>query len=162
MNWEICLKGKFGRLIALFLAVLSLACSQSQETAGDGISGSQKKIKVVATVNMVSDLVRQVGGDHVELVEIMGPGVDPHLYKASANDVTKLQEADVIFHVGLLLEGKMEEVLGKLKTGGKPVYAVTRDIEQSRLLKPEEFEGHYDPHIWFEVLLWKDTVDVIV
>lgn len=162
MNWEICFKRSFGRLIALSLAVLSLACSQSQETAGDGISDSQKKIKVVATVNMVSDLVRQVGGDHVELVEIMGPGVDPHLYKAGANDVIKLQEADVIFHVGLLLEGKMEEVLGKLKTGGKPVYAVTRDIEQGRLLKPEEFEGYYDPHIWFEVLLWKDTVDVIV
>ena len=121
MNWEICLKRSFGRVIALSLAMLSLACSQSQETAGDGISDSQKKIKVVATVNMVSDLVRQVGGDHVELVEIMGPGVDPHLYKASANDVIKLQEADVIFHVGLLLEGKIEEVLGKLKTGGKPV-----------------------------------------
>ena len=59
---------------------------------------------------MVSDLVRQVGGDHVEVTEIMGPGVDPHLYKASANDVTKLQNAEIIFYVGLLLEGKMEEV----------------------------------------------------
>nr|MCS5620626.1 zinc ABC transporter substrate-binding protein [Nitrospinaceae bacterium] len=103
-----------------------------------------------------------IGAGHVEVVEIMGPGVDPHLYKASAKDVIKLQEADAIFYVGLLLEGKMEEMLGKLKDGGKPVYAVTENIDSGRLLKPDEFEGHFDPHIWFEVLLWKETIDTVV
>ena len=111
--------------VAAYVATFFLACSQSAEEAGKGdpmvSAGDSGKLQVTATVNMVSDLVRQVGGDHVELTEIMGPGVDPHLYKASANDVTKLQNAEIIFYVGLLLEGKMEEVLGKLKDGGKPV-----------------------------------------
>ena len=139
-----------------------VACNQDPSSVENQGSGGLHKIKITTTVNMVSDLVRQVGGEHVEVVEIMGPGVDPHLYKASANDVAKLQKADAIFHVGLLLEGKLEEVLGKLKAGGKPVYAVTENINTSHLLKPDDFEGHFDPHIWFEVPLWKETVDVVV
>ena len=130
--------------VAAYVATFFLACSQSAEEGGKGdpmiSAGDSGKLQVTATVNMVSDLVRQVGGDHVEVTEIMGPGVDPHLYKASANDVTKLQNAEIIFYVGLLLEGKMEEVLGKLKTGGKPVYAVTQDLDESKLLDSDEYE----------------------
>ena len=152
--------------LAACLAAIFLACSQSAEEAGQNdpmvSAGARGKLQVTATVNMVSDLVRQVGGEHVEVTEIMGPGVDPHLYKASANDVTKLQNAEIIFYVGLLLEGKMEEVLGKLKTGGKPVYAVTQDLDESKLLDSDEYEDHFDPHVWFEVPLWKEAVDVVV
>jgi manganese/zinc/iron transport system substrate-binding protein len=150
------------KLVLVAWVFLLVACTQNNSPNEAQVSRESPKIKVTTTVNMVSDLVRQIGAEHVEVVEIMGPGVDPHLYKASANDVIKLQEADVIFYVGLLLEGKMEEVLGKLKDGGKPVYAVTENIDANRLLKPDEFEGHFDPHIWFEVLLWKETIDVVV
>ena len=142
--------------------ILMVACTQDTSLVEEQGSEEPRKVKITTTVNMVSDLVRQIGGENIEVVEIMGPGVDPHLYKASANDVNKLQKADAIFHVGLLLEGKLEEVLGKLKAGGKPVYAVTKNINTSRLLKPDEFEGHFDPHIWFDVPLWKETVDVVV
>ena len=150
------------KLVLVAWVFLLVACAQNNSPKEAQVSRESPKIKVTTTVNMVSDLVRQIGAGHVEVVEIMGPGVDPHLYKASANDVVKLQEADAIFYVGLLLEGKMEEVLGKLKDGGKPVYAVTENIDADRLLKPDEFEGHFDPHIWFEVLLWKETIDVVV
>jgi len=150
------------KLVLVAWVFLVVACTQNNSPNEAQVSRESPKIKVTTTVNMVSDLVRQIGAGHVEVVEIMGPGVDPHLYKASANDVIKLQEADVIFYVGLLLEGKMEEVLDKLKAGGKPVYAVTENIDANRLLKPDEFEGHFDPHIWFEVLLWKETIDVVV
>ena len=150
------------KLVLVTWVFLLVACTQNNSPNEVQVSRESPKIKVTTTVNMVSDLVRQIGAGHVEVVEIMGPGVDPHLYKASANDVIKLQEADVIFYVGLLLEGKMEEVLGKLKDGGKPVYAVTENIDADRLLKPDEFEGHFDPHIWFEVLLWKETIDAVV
>ena len=152
--------------VAAYVATFFLACSQSAEEGGKGdpmiSAGDSGKLQVTATVNMVSDLVRQVGGDHVEVTEIMGPGVDPHLYKASANDVTKLQNAEIIFYVGLLLEGKMEQVLGKLKDGGKPVYAVTQDLQKTKLLDSGEYEDHFDPHVWFEVPLWKETIDVVV
>ena len=150
------------KLVLVAWVFLLVACTQNNSPNEAQVSRESPKIKVTTTVNMVSDLVRQIGAGHVEVVEIMGPGVDPHLYKASANDVIKLQEADAIFYVGLLLEGKMEEVLGKLKGRGKPVYAVTENIDANRLLKPDEFEGHFDPHIWFEVLLWKETIDAVV
>src|SRR5688500_15312172 len=75
---------------------------------------ADKKIKVTTTVTMVADLARNVGGDRVEVEALMGPGVDPHLYKAAASDVTKLQQADLIFYSGLLLEGKMQDILSKL------------------------------------------------
>jgi manganese/zinc/iron transport system substrate-binding protein len=123
----------------------------------DGAS-SVGKIKVTTTVNMVGDLVREVGGAHVEVSELMGPGVDPHLYKASASDVAKLVNADVVFYVGLLLEGKIQDTLEKVDSA----HAVAEGIDRARLLKPTEFEGHFDPHIWFDVMLWIETVDVVV
>ena len=96
------------KLVLVAWVFLLVACTQNNPPNEAQVSRESPKIKVTTTVNMVSDLVRQIGAGHVEVVEIMGPGVDPHLYKASANDVIKLQEADVIFYVGLLLEGKME------------------------------------------------------
>ena len=68
------------------------------------------KIRVTATTTMVTDLVKQVGGDRVEVEGLMGAGVDPHFYKASASDVTQVQGAEVVFYSGLMLEGKMEEI----------------------------------------------------
>ena len=162
MNGESKWRFKCVQPVLVAWVFLLVACTQNNSPNEAQVSRESPKIKVTTTVNMMSDLVRQIGAEHVEVVEIMGPGVDPHLYKASANDVVKLQETDAIFYVGLLLEGKMEEVLGKLKDGGKPVYAVTENIDANRLLKPDEFEGHFDPHIWFEVLLWKETIDGVV
>lgn len=111
---------------------------------------------------MVSDLAKQVGGDRVEIHGLMGPGVDPHLYKAAASDVSHLQNADVIFYCGLLLEGKMQDVLTKLARTKKHVYPVTESIPVERLLEPPEFSGHYDPHVWFEVELWAMCLDTVV
>jgi manganese/zinc/iron transport system substrate-binding protein len=125
-------------------------------------AAAETKVKVAATVTMVSDLVKQVGGDRVEVQALMGPGVDPHLYKASAADVLKLQEADVIFYSGLLLEGKMQDVLLTLARKKKFVYPVTEAIPQEKLLEPPEFSGHYDPHVWFDARLWSLCVDTVV
>jgi len=124
-------------------------------------AAAQKKIKVTATTTMVADFARNVGGDRVEVETLMGPGVDPHLYKAAASDVTKLQQADVIFYSGLLLEGKMQDIFGKLARSKRFVYAVTESIPPERLLEPPQFAGHYDPHVWFDVPLWKTCIDVV-
>ncbi|MGZ8939171.1 MAG: metal ABC transporter solute-binding protein, Zn/Mn family [Limisphaerales bacterium] len=119
-----------------------------------GDSSDGKVIKVVATTSMVADLVKHVGGDRVEVHGLMGPGVDPHLYKATATDVLKLQQANVIFYNGLLLEGKMQELFGQMVRRKKFVYAVTEDLPKDQLLEPESMGGHYDPHVWFDVPLW--------
>jgi manganese/zinc/iron transport system substrate-binding protein len=103
---------------------------------------------------MVADLAKNIGGDRVDVHALMGPGVDPHLYKATATDVLKLQRADLIFYNGLLLEGKMQELFGQMARKKKYVYAVTEDLPRNELLEPPDLGGHYDPHVWFDVPLW--------
>jgi len=119
-------------------------------------------LKVVATTGMVADLVRQTGGDRVEVHQLMGPGVDPHLYKPTAGDASRLAKADAIFYQGLNLEGRMANLLERLAGQGRKVYAVSASVPRDRLLTPEEFAEHYDPHIWFDAALWATTVPAVV
>ena len=123
---------------------------------------AEKPINVTVTTTMVADLVREIGGDRVAVEALMGPGVDPHLYKAAASDVSKLQKAQVIFYSGLMLEGKLQEVFTNLSGAKRRVVAVTEALPPDRLLAPAEFEGHPDPHVWFDVTLWKACIDPIV
>ena len=141
--------------------MLGLVAGCSKGPSQSSVAGNGK-IRVTTTITMVSDLVKQVGGDRVEVQGLMGPGVDPHLYKAAASDVSKLQNAEVIFYCGLLLEGKMQDVFAKMARTKKHVYAITEGIPEAKLLEPPEFAGHYDPHVWFEVPLWSLCVDAIV
>lgn len=119
------------------------------------------KINLTATTTMVASLVRDIGGDRVAVETLMGPGVDPHLYKAAASDVSKLQKAQVIFYSGLLLEGKMQEIFTNLARSKRRVVAVTESLSSDRLLAPPEFAGHPDPHVWFDVTLWKLCLDPV-
>jgi manganese/zinc/iron transport system substrate-binding protein len=119
-------------------------------------------IKVAATTTMVADLVRQIGGERVQVAGLMGPGVDPHLYKASAGDIAKLQDARVIFYGGLHLEGRMTDVFTRVARQGRKVYAVAELMPEDRLLHPAGTEGLEDPHVWFDPELWAYAVDVVV
>jgi manganese/zinc/iron transport system substrate-binding protein len=142
-------------LIALCTMAFLSGCS-SKEKQGD----ENRKLFIVTTTGMIMDAVQNIGGEHVEVVALMGPGVDPHLYKATQRDLQKLTDADIIFYNGLHLEGKMGEVLEKLgKT--KPVIAVSADIPNSLLRAVPGFQGTHDPHIWFDVSLWKHAVQAV-
>ena len=116
-----------------------------------------EKYRVVTTIGMITDIVKNVGGDRVEVIGLMGPGVDPHLYKASAGDVQKFKSASLIFYNGLHLESKIGDILAKMSGDTKTV-AVTDAVDRSLLLAPPEFEGQYDPHLWFDVTLWMKAV----
>jgi manganese/zinc/iron transport system substrate-binding protein len=147
----------------LLLLVASLsgcheqADGSSAKTQADTGRGNTP-IRVVATTGMVADLVKYVGGAHVEVTALMGEGVDPHLYKASSGDVARLGRADMIFYSGLHLEGRMGDVLSRLARQ-KPAVAVTDDLDRDRLLRvgTEQF----DPHVWFDVGLWRECVSVV-
>lgn len=115
--------------------------------------------KITSTVGMVTDIVKVVAGDKAVVRGIIGEGVDPHLYKPTRNDVAALLEADVVFYSGLMLEGKMADTLVKVARAGKPVYAVTELIDESFLLEPKEFQGHYDPHVWMDASAWSRCVE---
>jgi len=113
-------------------------------------------VRVVCTTGMVADMLKNIGGRHVVVQSMMGPGVDPHLYKASPRDVRMLTSADVVFYSGLHLEGRLAELLEKLHRW-KPAYAVTDGLKRSdpsSLRHMPGTEGVYDPHVWFHVALW--------
>ena len=118
-------------------------------------------LNIVTTTTMITDTVKQIGGDRVSVEGLMGPGVDPHLYKPAASDVLKLSRAKLVFYNGLLLEGKMSDLLDRLNKQGKAVFAVTDNIAHSKLLKPENIQGHWDPHIWGDPRLWTECVETI-
>jgi ABC-type metal ion transport system, periplasmic component/surface adhesin len=118
------------------------------------------KVVAVATTGMIADAVRAVGGELVEVHGLMGPGVDPHLYKASQGDVRRMAAADVIFYNGLMLEGRLSDLLARMARQ-KPTVAVSEYVPQELLIEAAQFEGHYDPHIWFDLSLWKLAVERI-
>ena len=151
----------YGLLVLVMM--LSVACDDPSDEANDKASSStgisdERPIRVVTTIGMITDIVQNVGGDRVNATGLMGPGIDPHLYKASEGDVARLAGADLIFYNGLHLEGKMAGVLERMQDQVKAV-AVTQDIDRGILLAPPEFEGAYDPHLWFDVALWMKAVE---
>ena len=146
----------FRRAICFLLAFI-LGCAENSTENLDNAG----HVEVVCTTGMVADLARHIGGDRVRVTGLMGPGVDPHYYKASQGDLARLERADLILFNGLLLEGKMQDIFGKMASN-KRILAVTDAIERADLLQPDELEGHYDPHIWFDVSLWSKTIDSVV
>jgi len=145
-----------GFTVLLGLAGLS-ACGGGNQTDHH----STGKLDIVCTTGMIGDLLENIGGDRVDVTSLMGPGVDPHIYKASHGDVEQLAEADIIFYNGLLLEGKMVDIFEKMSRR-KPVIPVARDIPEDSLIQPPEYEGNYDPHVWFDLDLWLQTIPVVV
>ncbi len=146
------------------LVGLLVACGPSakQQPVVEGSSdGRSYPYKAVATVGMIADVVRNVAGENGVVDGLIGEGVDPHLYKPTRGDVVALNSADVIFYNGLMLEGKMSDVLVKAARGGRPVYAVTEAIlDQGDYVLTDESE-HYDPHVWMDVKGWLRATEVI-
>jgi manganese/zinc/iron transport system substrate-binding protein len=118
-------------------------------------------VRVVCTTTIVADVVSRVGGERVHIQTLMGPGVDPHKYLSGAGDRKKLDDAHLVFFSGLHLEGKMADLFEKNTTRWRS-YAVTRTIDRSQLRKAEDgSEAEYDPHVWFDVRLWMNAIDVV-
>ena len=138
---------------AALLGVLVGGCGPAE--GGGGGPLAERPVRVVATTSMLADLAREVGGDRVEVEGLMGPGVDPHLYRPRESDVARLVGADLVVYNGLHLEGKMGEVLEQVEGRGIVAEPVAEVLSESVLLTPPEFQGAFDPHVWMDVTLWK-------
>lgn len=153
-------KGLLPWLAALALS-LSACTKQAPQAPQAQAPASEaavvKKLHVVATTTMMQDLAAAIGGDRVQASALMGPGIDPHLYQASAGDVKKMQEADVVAYHGLHLEGKMDQVFDSLSKQGRHVIHLEKGLDKAKLLADEDNPQLHDPHIWFDVALWKDA-----
>ncbi len=144
-------------LILFSIFVFAMIGCDTKKQSNDATSD---KIRVVATIGMITDVVKNVGGEKVEVVGMMGAGVDPHLYKPTAKDIQSLNAAQIIFYNGLHLEAKLGDVLDKM-TGDIKAIAVTDDINKALLLSSQDYEGQYDPHLWFDVTLWIKVVEKV-
>jgi manganese/zinc/iron transport system substrate-binding protein len=141
-------------LIALLImgSVIIAGCNTEKTTESDN-----EKVVVTTTISQIADAVENIGGEHVEVQSLMGPGIDPHLYKAKQSDIGKLQDADIIFYNGLHLEGKMLEIFEKMDAE-KPTYAIADSIPKKQLRKDAADETAVDPHVWFDIDLWKTAL----
>lgn len=140
-------KIKMKKIIFLVLIIVSFSCKNETPTNG--------KLNIVTTTTMITDLVKNIGGDYVNVQGLMGSGVDPHLYKASEGDVTKLVNANVIFYNGLHLEGKLVEVFEKMGTATKTPIALGETLDKNTLIGSDYFASNYDPHVWFDISYFK-------
>ena len=138
--------------ITCLFVIFLVACKAPTKSSG--------KLKVVVTTSMLTDLVKNIGGDLIELQGLMGAGVDPHLYKASEGDVSKLFNADVIFYNGLHLEGKLVAVFEKMETQ-KTTVALGEFLAKEGLIGSDYFASNYDPHVWFNIQYFKEFSDKV-
>jgi ABC-type Zn uptake system ZnuABC Zn-binding protein ZnuA len=145
-------KLKIKTAVILISLVFMIAC----DSAENNFSGD--KIVVVSTINIINDMVKNIGGDKVEAISICGVGIDPHTYKSVPGDSRIIASADVVFMNGLGLEGWITKLISAAG-GNKPVFIVTDGI---KALKDESGHGDPDPHCWFNALLAKKYVDNIL
>ncbi|MFT4041244.1 MAG: zinc ABC transporter substrate-binding protein [Thermomicrobiales bacterium] len=122
-------------------------------------AAAQEIINVTTTTGMIGDLARNTGGDRVSVTALMGPGVDPHLYKPTSGDIDTLSNADIIFYGGLHLEGRMVDTFEGIARSGKPTFAVTANIPEEDLIV---INDAHDPHVWFDVALWQQALDEVI
>ncbi|MFQ5654019.1 MAG: metal ABC transporter solute-binding protein, Zn/Mn family [Planctomycetota bacterium] len=155
-------------LVGALLALLVSGCGGESAIAGSPEAGESapragpesRPLRITCTVGMLTDLVRQVGGDRVDATGLMGPGTDPHLYKASPGDLKQLLASDLIIYCGHHLEGRMAEVFSRIARQ-RPTVAVCERIEEEHLLTPEGSAGAVDPHLWFDVRNWMRVTEIV-
>ena len=150
-------------IIAIIIGISTIIVQGIDDVKINDIENSNiysEKIVITTTTNVITDLVENIGGDHVSVTGLMGPGIDPHLYRPSASDVKALQNADIIFYNGLDLEGKMGDIFVKIGRDGTSVLAVSENIPPESLLVLDT-NGNFDPHIWWDVELWTEAAKVV-
>ncbi|WP_027138213.1 metal ABC transporter solute-binding protein, Zn/Mn family [Gaetbulibacter saemankumensis] len=140
-------------ILALCCFVLLFNCKNEKKT--------NNKLNIVTTTTMITDLLHNIGGNVIDIQGLMGSGVDPHLYKASEGDVTKLANADIVFYGGLHLEGKLVEVFEKMAHSNIKTIALSNALNKNGLIGSENFKGNFDPHIWFNIAYWKTITSYV-
>ncbi|TKR56300.1 manganese transporter [Allopusillimonas ginsengisoli] len=142
------------RIFQVIAALLLGSTSLSIYAAG----ASSPALQVVATTGMLADAIREVGGTRVQVSALMGPGVDPHLYRQTHSDVTRLARADLVVYHGLNLEAQLLPLLTDLART-RSVVALAEAVPRQALLADEENPTQFDPHIWMNPSLWQHVVN---
>lgn len=145
-------------LFLISIVLLLAACSSDETTTNEneGTDSEDEKIYIVTTIAQIGEPLSVIGGDRVNVESLMGPSIDPHVYNATQSDIDKIHDAELIFYNGLNLEVNMIEIFEKLSES-KPAVSIGEAISEDDLLTDED--GALDPHIWFDIDLWKQALD---
>jgi ABC-type Zn uptake system ZnuABC Zn-binding protein ZnuA len=154
----------FGSLVVLAATLLLVAAA----CGSDGNDGDDEaQVRAVTTLELFADLVRNVGGDRVEVTSLLPPGADPHTYELPPDRVAAIVEADVVFMNGLGLEESIESVV--TENAGGPIVELAEGLEvlpggedehedegaggQEEHDEEEEEDEHAEgnPHLWLDV-----------
>lgn len=144
--------------ILALLAILSVfaSCSSDANKTQSDSSLSKEKMTIVVTTTHLNDIVSRIVEDRFNVISLMGPGVDPHLYRPTSRDVLAISKADLIVFHGMMLEGKLAETLKNSRNKGIPSHNATEKIDPKKVIK-ESF-NHPDPHVWFDPSIWSKVV----
>lgn len=104
-----------------------------------------KTVDTVASFSVLADIVKEVGGEHVNVKSLVGPNGDPHSFEPSPQDSVALAKADVVFVSGLGLEGWMDRLV---KASGYHGHVVVSSKGISTRAMEEEGKKVTDPHAW--------------
>ncbi len=152
---------KVVRLLGISGCVLSIILFVGCSSAEKQEIYENEKLNVVATTTMLYDLSSIIGGENVEAYGLMGVGIDPHLYKASAGDVQKMQNADVVIYNGIHLEGQMGEIFDSLDKQNKDVVCIEEGLDEDVVIFNPMSPDSKDPHIWFDVKIWMEAAKYV-
>lgn len=115
---------------------------------------NQNQPIIVCTTTIIADTVKNIAGNTAHIHCLMGPGIDPHLYKPIESDLYALISADIIFYNGLSLEAKMADILEHFTTNKTSTIAISKEIPHDMLIAADGYHTIFDPHIWFDINLW--------
>ena len=141
-------------LLLGFFFTCQLGCSENSRQDHKQDHNLASRLNIVTTTTQITDLVNQLAGDRCNIRSMMGPGVDPHLYKPTAHDIMSLSTADAIIYHGLKFEGKLASAFNQAALTKDKTYPIHSPIDPSFLLASDEEDGHFDPHIWFDPKIW--------
>ena len=155
---------QFWRLLPLMILCLLIGCfsdcHQKRQAQFKQWLENNGKVKVLSTTTIVDDLVKQIGGEHVDTIILIEGELDPHSYQLVKGDDEKLAAAQLIFYNGLGLEHG-PSLHAYLQNNRKAVPLGDR-IDQSQKGLVIYVHGQKDPHIWMDISLWAKAIPFIV
>jgi manganese/zinc/iron transport system substrate-binding protein len=145
--------------LGLGLGLVGITASTAL-TVGPAEASEPAPFKIVATTGMIADAAARIGGEAADVTGLMASGVDPHGYRQTRSDISKLLKADLVLWNGLFLEAQMEDFLEEL-AAQKPVIAVAEAIPVDQRMGHDDYDNRFDPHVWMDAALWSKAVTAI-
>lgn len=157
-------KHRDGRFLVLitFLLIFMGACSNTSQEFSAGSDG-EAKLNVVVTTTHLTDLAQDIGGEHVQVTGLMGPGVDPHGYEPTPSDIDAIHQADLVGYNGFHLEAMFIDIFEKMQQSNSNIFTLEDALSEEDVLdyKYEGKDLEKDPHIWFDIDLWKASAQLV-